>query len=129
MTDKLVIRRIFELISDDGYTSYDKLPDDLKDELTAISIRSLGRNGYEAIVETDMLNDVVDDLIGHLLRGTQDSADRLANTLRYNSVRYFEKSLSETFDECYNDVECDRKREAGLHPIVDHINGETRWIK
>ena len=129
MRNKTLIQAIDELILDDGYISYSRLSDDSKEMLTALCIRDLGKSGYEVLVECNDCDANVSDLIGHLLSGTNDSAQRLADTLKDNAVMYFENKLMELYDERYGVLEADRMREAGLHPIVDRVNGEVRWIR
>lgn len=129
MSSKNVTQRIKELILDDGYRSYAKLPDDLKYELTALSINALGRHGYEALVEGNNTDGCVEDLITHLLNGTFESADALANTMQKNAESYFAAELSDLFEECRQELNGELNREAGLHPITDHTNGETRWVR
>lgn len=129
MINKDVMKRIDELIMDDGYTAYEKLDIEHKHELTALSMRAMGRDAYEVLIECNDPQENVNDLIHHLLNGTNDSAWRLANTLTDNAMSYCEKALEETFDNRVDELACERKREAGLHPITDHVNGETRWIR
>ncbi len=129
MKDKQVIKRIDEIYLDDGYKDYDSLPDDLKAELAALSIRDLGNFRHEVLVESKGCEDIIDSLLVHLLNGTLDSAENLADTMVKTAIDYFAKSLEELYAERVNDLECERMREGGLHPIVDRINGEVRWIR
>lgn len=124
-----VLRRIDELILDDGYTEYAKVPDDLQNELVALSIRDLGKHAYEVLVECNDVDGCISDLIGYLINGTPEAAERLAETMRDNSRLYFETSLTDLFEMRFSELDAERKREGGLHPIVDRINGEIRWIR
>ncbi len=124
-----LIRRIKELINDDGYTSYSKLPDYLQHELTALHMHILGKYAHEMLGECDDIKGCIADLISHLINGTIESAIRLANTMRDNARLYYADILSELYDCYYAEFESENNREAGAHPIIDPVNGETRWVR
>lgn len=129
MINREVTTRIDELILDDGYIAYDKLTNDLKEELTALAIRALGSDALEVLTECNDPDENICDLIHHLLNCNNDSAWRLADTLRDNAVDYCAKSLANHFEERMKDLEIDRMIAGGLKPIICHRTGETRWIK
>lgn len=129
MRSKTVTDTISNLIMDDGYTSFERLPDSDKDELLGLQIASMGKHGYEVITEADDASEILKDFICYLLNGTPDTAVRLAETMRSNALEYLRKPISTLFDDCYSDLRYDNNINAGLHPIVDQNNGELRWIR
>jgi hypothetical protein len=124
-----VTDEIDRLIMDDGYTSFEKLPDDAQNRLAAYSMDALGRDAYECIIEAEDFDGVLAELRQYLLNDNTENAIDLADHLRNNTREYFKRTLALLFEDRYSELECERKREAGLHPIVDHVNGETRWIR
>jgi hypothetical protein len=127
---KNIDKVIADLVLDDGYTCYQSLPDDIKASLTAeMMTHADDTSFFEPLTESKKSEDNVFALIVYLRNGNLDSANHLAETLRDNAVSYFERRLEEKFDEIYSDVEHERKTEAGLHPIVDSVNGEVRWVR
>lgn len=127
---KTILATMRDLILDDGYTSYDKLPDDAQHALAAaMAADAKDHSFFEVLTESNKSEDNVYALIVYLRNGDTDSALHLAETLRANAMSYFENSLREAFDDLAGELECERKREAGLTPIVDRVNGEVRWIR
>jgi len=125
-----LITLIDNLILDDGYRSYDKLPDDTQAMLTAEMAVSAEDSGFfEVLTESKKSENNVYALIVFLRKNDTDNALMLANQLRENAIDYFHDTLSEMFDDRYGVLQSERNYEDGLHPIVDHVNGETRWVR
>ncbi len=129
LTGKEFIVLIDKLILDDGYTSYAKVDDLSKEALTVMAIQSLNSDAYNAIIDVPDFDGTLNDLITYIMNGGVDEAVNLAETLKINAIQHFEDSFDELFSERFGELECERKREAGLHPITDHVNGEVRWIR
>lgn len=124
-----VISAIRSLILDDGYKSFDSLPDAERDELLALYVIDMGQYGHEVISEPLNSSKTLDGLINYLFIGTPDSAERLANTMRNNVADYLNSTIVRIFESIYEDVKSEINIDAGLKPITDHVTGETRWIK
>ena len=52
-----------------------------------------------------------------------------ADAMREQTTDYFSKSLSGIFDDRFAEIECSKKREAGLKPYQHKDNGETTWMR
>lgn len=129
MYQKDIVKLIDKLIDDDGYTSYSKVDDMAKESLTVMATNALGLDGYVAITDCDDLDVALRDLTRFITFSTTDNAICLANTLKRNAIKHFDEYFTELFDERLGEIKCERNREAGLEPIVDPINGETRWVR
>lgn len=124
-----LIKKINALILDDGYTEYSKLPADTQDELTALKLIEMGDTAYEAVVDNRGFDDVLAGLIAYLLNPTNDKAFTIADTLHKNASNYLLNDIAELFNQRADELEYDRKCDAGLKPFTDHVNGETRWAR
>jgi len=129
MYQKDIVKLVDKLIMDDGYTSYNKVDDMAKESLTVMATNALGLDGYVAITDCDDLDVALRDLTRFITFSTTDNAICLANTLKRNAVAHFDEYFAELFDERFGLIAADRNREAGLEPIVDHVTGETRWVR
>jgi hypothetical protein len=127
--DKELIKAIDRLIQDDGYTSYDKLDDIVKEDLTIIAMDCLGEDAYTAVIEVDDLAGMLNDIKGYIATGGIDEAVNLAETIKKNAIKHFDNCFEELFLERLNLIQCEINRENGLVPIVDSVNGETTWAK
>ena len=126
---KDIVKLIDNLIMNDGYTSYAGVDDMAKESLSILCFNALGTDGYTAMIDTDDLDVVLRHLTRFIAFSTTDNAVCLADLMKRNAIRYFDQFLEELFAERFDTVACDRKLEAGLEPIVDPINGETRWVR
>lgn len=129
MKQQTAIELIDRFIDDDGYKSYESLPDDSKELLTGLAIIEAGNDGYEALVECAGAHDNVTALANYLMTGDDDGHYFLLKTLRANAVSYHAPHLAELYADRFRDIDCQRKNDAGLYPITDCINGEVRWVR
>jgi hypothetical protein len=127
--DKELIKEIDRLIQDDGHKSYDSLNDMAKEDLVIIAMDCLGEDAYTAVIEVDDLAGMLSDIKGYIATGGIDEAVNLAETIKKNAIKHFESCFEELFIERFNGLQCEINREDGLVPIVDSVNGETRWVK
>lgn len=125
---QLLLKEIDTLI-DEGATSYSSLDEIDKDNLTLISLRSLGKHAYECVTDVNDFDDIVHRLAKFIHTGSIENALGLADTMREQTTDYFSKSLSEIFDDRFNEIECSKKKEAGLTPYQHKDNGETKWMR
>ena len=125
---QLLLKEINHLI-EEGATSYSSLSEIDKDTLTVISMRSLGKNAYECITDVNDFDDIVQRLAKFIHTGSIENAVELADSMREQTTDYFSKSLSGIFDDRFAEIECSKKREAGLTPYQHKDNGETTWMR
>lgn len=125
-----IVDLIDELILEGNYRCYEDLPEFNKDELSWLGIRSL-ESPYEILTEStdEFLNEVMLMVSGYAKINHAETAHDIARALTTRTNRFFETQFSELFNERYNQIACELKYEAGLRPIVDHVNGEVRWVK
>jgi hypothetical protein len=121
--------QIIDLWIDDGFESYDKLDDGIKDKLITICLKLLGNDACDSIVDVNNLNQTLHHLRKYIETGCKDHALDLAENMRKSCHMYFEEILSLIFDERCEEKEYSFKIEHGLMPTSNRINGEISWIQ
>lgn len=127
---KEILKQMDDLILDDGYLSYAAVGECEKDRLLIKAMQATDRMDWFCVItDCDDAESTLGALMGYIADGGTLRAEALAETMRKNALRYYEDAFTALFEERVDLLECERKYEAGLHPIVDRINGEVRWVR
>lgn len=121
------ITKIIEDQLDQGIDRFDKMDEIYKDEICAYFTQRKGSDRFDAIVQIDDLDGIVGDLLHYMSNYSSTAAHALADAMRQGLWQQFEDDINELFEQIAHERDCDRKREAGLSPHVDPINGEINW--
>lgn len=117
-----------QFILDDGYTSYDSLPAECVDKLVLAKMFESSLDSLHAFCSA-CDNDVIYNFMSCLMQTKNHSPQKLLDCITHKMREYYHDYFREYFDSMFSDLDAERKREGGLHPIVDRINGETRWVR
>ena len=113
----------------EGYQSYQELPENYKNNLTALYIDTMGANASECIYESDDLDATTHKLRKFIFIGSTSNAFDLADTMRENAEKHLSKRLRELYEDRLSILSSEINRELGLKPYQHKDNGETTWIR
>ncbi len=127
LNDKKIIELLDRAILDDGYTDYDKVSDDYKEELT-VALMNHYDNESDFLLEYDFDN-ISAKIKTYITNSSTDNALDVADAIKETALKYYDDVLDDLFEKRKSDIEIERKEEAGLRPIIDKVNGEVRWVR
>lgn len=130
--DFLYDKRIYEYIKDlitYGATSYSSLFETEKDKIVTKIIDVLGSDADQLFFGGDNYDRLLANFSRFLKTADSMDAYDTLNQMRNNAQDQYEYELDMLFEEIKDSNECSRKRESGLSPHIDKINGELSWRK
>jgi len=107
-----------------GFRSFDSLDELDQEQIATQCLAIVGTDSFNDIADQDCLN----NLIKYMQTYDADHTFELINRMKANAVDKFSSYMNALFDERVSDQTNSIRREHGLIPRVDTINGEVRWL-
>ena len=123
------IHSYLQSLIDEGAKSYESLDEYEKENLVIRIIQVLGTDAYQIIIGSDNFDKTLGYFSKFLQTAKSEDSYDLLDQMRKNAIEYYAYDLEQLFDEIVEQNDNSRKRDAGLHPVMDNQTGEIEWRK
>lgn len=123
------IKQAINDLIDEGYRSYNAIPEPDKEKLAVYCMNALKDDAYVFVTNTKRIDKLACQLKSFLLNGSIDDAIDMATTLCEAAVEKSEEVLPDIFDEIYSERIREQKIDAGYRQCTDQQTGEKMWVK